>query len=76
MLGFTDHWFVLLLFVSPPPDYGGYGNNYDGGYSGGRGGGRGKGTNMTTCILFTPVHLLCYFAVDLTVPVAYSWIRF
>lgn len=37
----------FITFCFPPPDYGGYGNNYDGGYSGGRGGGRGKGTNLS-----------------------------
>jgi len=37
----------FVTFCFPPPDYGGYGNNYDGGYSGGRGGGRGKGINLS-----------------------------
>jgi hypothetical protein len=50
--------FITVCF--PPPDYGGYGNNYDGGYSGGRGGGRGKGTNLSDLHF---VHSRAFFVV-------------
>jgi hypothetical protein len=50
----------FITFCFPPPDYGGYGNNYDGGYSGGRGGGRGKGINLSDLHF---VHCCAFFIV-------------
>ena len=52
---------ILIPFVFPTPDYGGYGNNYDSGYSGGRGGGRGKGIILKSIFVLIVVRYVLHF---------------